>query len=114
MGKAGAGAGAGEGTVYLLHLHGELGNARHRASHYLGWARDVRARLRHHQSGDRARGAAFTAAAVERGIAFEVARTWPGGRALERRLKRRKAARALCPLCSGAAAAGRGAYPPGR
>ena len=38
-----------------------------------------------------------------RPIAWKVTRTWPGDRAAERRLKRRKDAPALCPLCAGGA-----------
>jgi hypothetical protein len=38
-------------------------------------------------------------AVCERGIPFFVARTWPGGRRLERQLKRRKNSPRLCPAC---------------
>ncbi len=33
-------------------------------------------------------------------IEWKVCRTWPGDRALERRLKNRKEAPALCPICN--------------
>jgi hypothetical protein len=38
-------------------------------------------------------------AVCERRIPFFVARTWVGGRALERELRRRKNAPRLCPAC---------------
>jgi hypothetical protein len=91
---------ASPGTVYLLHLDTQLGdptNPRGQARHYIGWARDLDGRLHHHRNGT---GAAFTAAAVRLGIAMTLARTWEGDRTFERRLKRRKNARLLCPLCT--------------
>jgi predicted GIY-YIG superfamily endonuclease len=82
--------------VYLLHLSKPV-NAARPARHYLGSADDLPARLAQHASG---RGARMLAAAAARGIGWEVARTWDGGRPLERRLKNRKnAPRELCPLC---------------
>jgi hypothetical protein len=86
-------------VIYLLHLDRRL-NPAHPCRHYLGWCDDLAARLRAHAAG---RGARLTQVALERGIAWEVARTWPGDRAAERRLKRRKEAPALCPLCAGEA-----------
>lgn len=86
-------------TVYLLHFSRPLGNPANRfalATHYLGTAHDLGARLAEHRVGQ---GARITAAAVMRGIEMTVAWTWPGGRALERRLKRRKEGPRLCPLC---------------
>jgi hypothetical protein len=41
------------------------------------------------------------AAANERGIAYDVVRTWPGGRDVERRLKRQRNAPRMCPTCLG-------------
>lgn len=84
-------------TVYLLHLCEPLAPG-HPAQHYLGSAADLAPRLYAHQHGI---GARFTAVAVERGIPFVVARTWDGGRQLERQLKNRKNARRLCPICRG-------------
>lgn len=84
-------------AVYLLHLCEPLTPGRP-AQHYLGSAEDLASRLYAHQHG---KGARFTAVAVERGIPFVVARTWDGGRKLERRLKLRKNARRLCPICRG-------------
>lgn len=85
--------------VYLLHFAQPLGNpqnTRAQASHYLGWALDVSARLADHRAG---RGAAITRAAVERGIAFDVVATWPGDWHLEKQLKALKASNRLCPIC---------------
>jgi hypothetical protein len=87
--------------VYLYHLASPLGNERHQAQHYLGTAEDVTARDALHRT---RRGARILAAAVERGIGFQIVRLWPGGRDVERWLKNRKEAAQLCPVCSGAAA----------
>ena len=50
------------------------------------------------------RGSPLVAAVVGAGIAVRLARTWPGDRAVERALKRRKRHRAFCPLCAADAA----------
>ena len=84
-------------TVYLLHLLEPLSPG-HPAQHYLGSAEDLAPRLYAHQHGI---GARFTAVAVERSIPFVVARTWDGGRQLERKLKRWHNGRKLCPICRG-------------
>lgn len=81
-------------TVYLLHFSTPL----HHARHYLGWAKDLQSRLSDHQSGH---GSHLTIAARAAGIEFQLARTWPGGRNEERKLKRRKASPRLCPVCKG-------------
>ena len=87
------------GTVYLVHLDGGLPmDARRTARHYVGWARNVDARLAHHRAGT---GSKFLRVAGERGISFDVVRTWPGDRTLERRIKRRRNARRECPTCTG-------------
>ncbi|MSQ10518.1 MAG: hypothetical protein EXR52_05870 [Dehalococcoidia bacterium] len=104
-GGAGAAAGAGdtldrqaEGTVYLLHFSEPIGAARH----YLGWSGGLEARLAAHGSG---RGGRATKALVARGGSFALARTWPGGRALETHLRKRGPKR-LCPICAGSAPEG--------
>lgn len=90
---------------YLWHLETPLGNERHRAQHYLGYAEDLARRLVEHRAGQ---GASFTAAAVARGIRLYVVRLWiPGDRALESRLKRRRSSgngsaprlAEWCPIC---------------
>lgn len=72
--------------VYILELASPLGNAAtHQARYYCGYTTNLEGRLWHHQNG---RGAAFTRAAVERGISFSVALWLPGaGRDVERAIK---------------------------
>lgn len=82
------------GTVYLLHLEQPFGHARH----YSGWAGpgNLDGRLWHHERGSGANMLRHVAAA---GIRWHLARTWPGDRALERRIKHRGGASRLCPTC---------------
>ncbi|RMH39844.1 MAG: endonuclease [Gammaproteobacteria bacterium] len=78
-------------NVYLLHFDRQ---------HYLGYTKRLRDRIEAHRQGQ---GSRLCAVATERGIGFEVARTWTKGtRQLERQLKRRKAAHRLCPICKAA------------
>ncbi|CAN5634919.1 hypothetical protein BH23GEM7_BH23GEM7_27220 [soil metagenome] len=79
-------------VVYLLHFAEPYRHARH----YIGTAENVAARLEEHRRG---RGARLMEVITEAGISFTLARTWEGGRALERQLKKRKEAPRLCPLC---------------
>jgi len=81
-------------TIYLLHLDKPL---RH-AWHYVGLADDLPARLERHASGN---GARMLAVCRERGIGWQLVRTWEGGRKFERQLKNRKEAPKLCPVCNG-------------
>jgi predicted GIY-YIG superfamily endonuclease len=86
-------------TVYLLHFLAPIGNPanpRAMAQHYLGWSPAPASRIAQHTAGN---GAAIMRAVQARGIGFEVAATWHGGRDLERRLKRWHKARQLCPIC---------------
>jgi hypothetical protein len=78
--------------VYLLHFSKRY----HHAGHYLGTAADVE--VRNHQHG-LAHGAKLMVAVRKAGITWHVARTWPGGRELERELKRRHNSPQLCPTC---------------
>ena len=87
-------------VVYLLHLDKPLRHARH----YVGLADDLDARLERHASGQ---GARMLAVCVERGIGWQLVRTWEGGRRFERQLKNRKEALKLCPVCAGAKAMNR-------
>lgn len=85
-------------TVYLLHFDQPI-SADHTAQHYIGYAvdRNLNARLAHHKAGT---GARICAVALSRGIDWQVARTWPKeSREFERKLKRRKAGKKLCPIC---------------
>jgi predicted GIY-YIG superfamily endonuclease len=88
------------GHVYLVCFDRAIGdpaNPKGSASHYLGWAEDVEARMAEHRAG---RGARILAACIQRGIAFDVVRTWAGvDRNFERRLKRQHNAWRHCPRC---------------
>jgi len=80
-------------TVYLLHFQTNLKHARH----YVGYAQCVAQRIAHHKNGT---GARLLAVCNERGIGYDLARTWEGqGRDFERKLKRCKNAARYCPVC---------------
>lgn len=86
-------------TVYLIHFSepiGDLANPRGQARHYLGYTDDLEQRLERHRAGN---GSAIMAEVARRGIAWQLARTWNGGRDLERRLKNQHNGPRLCPLC---------------
>lgn len=83
-------------VVYLLHFDKPLGNAKHQAQHYIGFAKDLPKRLEAHHAG---KGAAITKALIERGGTFECVRVWEGNRTLERQLKARHNHRFLCYKC---------------
>jgi hypothetical protein len=80
------------GTVYLLHLDPPFGHAKH----YTGWASDLYGRLAHHGT---TTGANLLLHAAKAGGSWTLARTWPGDRYLERRLKRSGGAARRCPIC---------------
>ena len=80
------------GTVYLLHFATPFRHARH----YTGFAFNLEQRLDQHAKGQ---GARLTQVILEAGIGFELARTWPGTRKDERRIKNQKCAPRLCPIC---------------
>ncbi len=81
-----------KGTVYLLHFATAYKHARH----YLGYTANLEERLARHAAGN---GARLVQVITEAGIAFVLARTWPGNRTLERQLKNQKHAGRLCPIC---------------
>lgn len=83
-------------TVYLLHFDRLIAPGLHTARHYLGWAEDLDRRIAEHEAGT---GARLCQVAKERGISFEVVRTWEGSRQLERQLKERHEGPRLCPIC---------------
>jgi predicted GIY-YIG superfamily endonuclease len=80
------------GTVYLLHFDRPYKHAKH----YTGWTDDLGARLAQHAASNGARLLAVVHAA---GIGWQLARTWPGGRARERQIKRQGGASRYCPMC---------------
>jgi len=82
-----------QGLVYLLHFHEPY----HHARHYLGWTTNLEERLKRHASGN---GARLIEVIAEAGITWQLVRTWPGGRDLERRLKARHNNPRLCPICN--------------
>ena len=86
-------------VVYLIHLDTKLGYSHPKggAGHYLGATINLDRRLAQHREGT---GARILAAAAERGIGFDVVRTWDGGRDVERQLKRQHNPRRMCPRCS--------------
>lgn len=89
-------------TVYLLHFNEPYPNG-HRPQHYLGVAANLDERVAEHRSGS-SKGR-LTKALHEKGIGFIVARTWErkssfGAFDLERRLKRSRRHRKLCPECN--------------
>lgn len=76
------------GGVYVLRFDRPLGSKQHAAQFYVGWTKDLDARMWHHRRGT---GAAITRAAVERGIGFEVVLFIKGaGRDVERQIKAQK------------------------
>jgi hypothetical protein len=87
------------GSVYLLcfvDASGQPTRYRH-AGHYLGWAKDVQARVAVQRQG---RGARLVQVVLDAGLQVVLVRTWPGTRLLERQLKNRHEAPRLCPLCA--------------
>lgn len=82
--------------VYLIHFQKPISDS-HTCQHYLGYAKDIEARLQDHLSGH---GARLCQVAIERGIEFEIVRTWEGDRKLERQLKNQKNAPRICPVCN--------------
>lgn len=88
------------GDVYLIHLERGLVES-HSSTHYIGWAGPdgLWERIEAHAAGT---GSPLLRAANERLIAWRVVRVWRGAdRHFERRLKRRRKAKRLCPVCRG-------------
>ena len=80
------------GRCYLLHFVTPYRHARH----YLGSSDDLAKRLAQHRNGT---GARLMEVVHDAGISFVVARTWVGGKNLERQLKAQKHGPRLCPIC---------------
>lgn len=81
-------------VCYLIHFDAPYRHARH----YLGITNDLAALLARH----RARLVEMT---TQAGIGFVPARTWPGGPARERQLKKQGGHSRHCPICKGEPAA---------
>jgi len=82
--------------VYLLHFDAPI-SENHTTQHYIGSTDNLTARVWDHKRGQ---GARLCEVAKERGIGFEVVRTWEGGRKEERQLKNQKQGPRLCPICA--------------
>lgn len=82
--------------VYLIHFEEKL----HHAQHYLGFVeRNLKQRIKKHRKN---KGAKLLAAINNKGILWVVVRVWQeGDRNFERKLKNRKKARCICPVCRG-------------
>lgn len=89
--------------VYLLHLDTPLPRGTSKAGqplfagHYIGYSTKLATRLQHHENGT---GARFMQVCKERGVTWQLARVWEGGRDLERHLKAQRNAPRLCPICN--------------
>ena|SRR5579883_1846434 len=83
--------------VYLLHFDQPFGLGKQFCRHYLGTAYDVYARVKKHSSGKS--DSKFMRHVIAAGVKIVLARTWPGGRDLERRLKENGHFARLCPIC---------------
>jgi predicted GIY-YIG superfamily endonuclease len=83
-------------TTYLICLERPLGGPKHFAAHYLGRSKDPLKRLETHRAG---LGARMLAAANERGIAYDIVRTWDGD--VEKALKAHHRAYSFCPVHGG-------------
>lgn len=81
-------------AAYLLHFDEPYKHARH----YLGGTTCLAKRIAHHRNGT---GARLTRAVAKAGIHITVARTWKGGFAKEKELRRGRNNKRLCPICKG-------------
>ncbi len=82
-------------SVYLIHFEQPYKHARH----YLGFSEDVPGRIRAHRRG---KGARLISVVNDAGIDWAVVRIWRNmTRADERKLKHRRDAPGLCPVCRG-------------
>ena len=83
--------------VYLIHFEKKISHAQH----YIGYSKDMKTfekRMKHHGNGN---GASILKALNEKGIKYHVVRIWPDADGnYERKLKKRKNAKFLCPFCN--------------
>ena len=83
------------GTVYLLCFSEHYKHAKH----YIGFTKDVNKRLSRHRKGQ---GARLIEVVYQAGIEANLARTWENvDRHFERKLKKQKNSKRLCPICEG-------------
>jgi predicted GIY-YIG superfamily endonuclease len=81
------------GIVYLLHFNKKYKGTQH----YICYTDDLDKRLKRHQA---KQGSKFVATLLNADLSFVLARTWQDvDRSFERKLKRRKKSRQLCPIC---------------
>lgn len=80
--------------VYLIHFEEKIG----KAQHYLGYTKNLESRMYYHRNGN---GAAILRACNERNIKYDVVREWDGADGnFERKLKKFKKSKRLCPICN--------------
>lgn len=82
--------------VYLIHFTRPI-SPDSPCRHYVGFCKDLAARIQQHERGN---GARLLEVAGERGIAWRVARVWRGSRRDERAIKDRHNTPRYCPLCN--------------
>lgn len=88
-------------VVYLIHFHApvafrQLHGKTVAVRHYIGSAKVLEERMQAHNV---RKDAAIMRTAAERGVGWEVVRTWEGDRRLERSLKRQGHFDRRCPKC---------------
>jgi hypothetical protein len=84
-------------AVYLLHFDRPY----HHARHYIGFTTDLEGRLALHARPNGSSNHRLMQVIFAAGITWRLGRVWPNAdRLFERRLKRRKEAPRLCPICS--------------
>jgi hypothetical protein len=82
--------------VYLLHFNRPFGSGKKYIKHYIGYSSDIYARLCRQRSGQ----GCNLLRAMRGKVGWQCVRVWKGGdRQLEKRLKARKNAAKLCPIC---------------
>lgn len=90
-----------QGHLYIFHFNAPLGNLANRraqAQHYVGFAEDLDSRIAKQLAG---RGAKLVAAALAKGLVFELYH-WPACLAQEKLVKKTKKTALYCPACAAA------------
>lgn len=91
-----------QGHLYIFHFNaplGNLANTRAQASHYCGFAENLDSRIKKQLAG---KGAKLVAAALAKGLIFELYH-WPASLAVEKLVKKTKKTALYCPACCAAA-----------